>query len=167
MMKKIFSRKHLFPIIAFCFLDILAVGIGMGVPVFAIFFGFIVGWIVPSFSLSDISNMRHLLKECLLVSFLGSCLTFFMMVTIWGPFARMLLDPSADFVKFGIPMILYDPKVSFIGWIILMIFISPVLQLLSTVFSSVVRIIWLMPNSLKVDPNPIHSEIGNDSYSAP
>ena len=150
-MKKNLPGKQLFPIISFCFLDILAVGLGMGLPVLAIFFGFLVGWFVPAFVRTDISDVRKLLKQCLLVSFLASCLTFLMMLIIWGPFARMLLDPSADFVKFGIPMILYDPKVSFIGWIILMIFISPVLQLLSIVFSSVVRIVWSMPNSRKVD----------------
>jgi len=164
MVKNIFSRRHLFSIIAFFFLDILAVGVGMGVPVFAILFGLMVGWIVPSFLLPGVKSMHQLLKECLLVSTLASCLTFLMMLIIWGPFARMLLDPSADFVKFGIPMILYDPKVSFIGWIILMVFISPVLQLQLTLFSSVVRIIWLLPNSRKLDSATTHSEMYTDRY---
>jgi hypothetical protein len=58
-------------------------------------------------------------------------------------------------VNFGIPMILYDPRASFIGWMVLMIIISPVLQILTTVFSSTVRLVWRMPNSLQKNSNPI------------
>jgi len=58
------------------------------------------------------------------------------MVIIWVPISTMLINPTADFAHFGIPMILYDPKLSFIGWIILMVFISPFLQLLTTVFAA-------------------------------
>jgi phosphatidylglycerophosphate synthase len=52
----------------------------------------------------------------------------------------MLFDPMADFVNFGIPMILYQPKASFIGWVVLMIFISPFLQFLMTLFGAQVAI---------------------------
>lgn len=48
----------------------------------------------------------------------------------------MLWDPNADFVNFGIPMILYDPKASFVGWLLLMIVVSPFLQFLTTVFAA-------------------------------
>jgi len=61
---------------------------------------------------------------------------------IWGSVAPMLFDPAADFVNFGIPMILYEPKVSFIGWLVLMIFISPFLQLLTTLFASHLTLLY-------------------------
>lgn len=48
----------------------------------------------------------------------------------------MLWDPNADFVNFGIPMILYDPKASFVGWLLLMIVVSLFLQFLTTVFAA-------------------------------
>ncbi len=148
-MSKFISRKYLFPIILFCLLDILAVGAGMGVPIFAILLGFIIGWRIPPFFISDASDMHIVLRKCLIVSFLTSSLTFLLMIIIWGPITRMLFDPSADLANFGIPLILYDPKASFIGWIVLMIIISPVLQALTTAFSASVRIAWRTPNLLK------------------
>jgi hypothetical protein len=129
-MSKIISRKFLFPIIAFCFLDLLAVGAGMGVPIFAILLGFVVAWFVPTIFLSYESNLHQLLKRCLTVSFLTSGFTFLLMIIIWAPITRMLLDPSADLANFGIPLILFDPRASFIGWIVLMTIISPILQVL-------------------------------------
>lgn len=154
-MRKYFSRKLIIPIIAFCVLDLLAVGAGMGVPIFAILFGFIVGWIAPSTIFSAASDLRQLLRECLSVACVTSCFTLLIMIIIWGPITPMLLNSSADFVNFGIPMILYDPRASFIGWMVLMIIISPVLQILTTVFSSIVRIVWRMPNSLQKNSNPV------------
>jgi hypothetical protein len=148
-MSKINSHKYLFPILAFCFLDILAVGAGMGVPIFAILLGFVVGWFVPPIFLSTESDLRRLLRRCITVSFLTSCFTFLLMVIIWVPTTRMLLDPSADLVNFGIPLILFDPRASFIGWIVLMTIISPILQVLATAFASSVRLAWRTPISFQ------------------
>jgi hypothetical protein len=58
------------------------------------------------------------------------------MAAIWGRTSILLLGENTDFADFGHPMILYDPKISFIGWLVLMIVISPLLQLLTSVFSS-------------------------------
>jgi hypothetical protein len=58
------------------------------------------------------------------------------MAAIWGRTSILLLSENTDFADFGHPMILYDPKISFIGWLVLMIVISPLLQLLTSVFSS-------------------------------
>jgi len=147
-MSKIFSRQHLFPIIGFCFLDLVAIGAGMGVPIFAILLGFVVGWFLPQIIVSAESDLVQVLKRCLMASLLTSCLTAVVMMIIWIPTTKMLLDSSADFVNFGIPMILYDPRASFIGWILLMVVVSPFLQVLSTAFASAVRLAWRMPNSL-------------------
>lgn len=144
-MSTIKSRKLFFPIIAFIFLDLFAIGIGMGVPIFAILLGFLVGWFTPSILSRDVSDLRHLLKKCLTAAFLTSSFTFFLMLVIWGPISRMLLDPSADIANFGIPMILFEPLASFIGWIVLMIVVSPFLQVLTTAFASAVRLAWWSP----------------------
>ena len=154
-MSKITVRKFLFPIITFCFLDLLAVGMGMGIPVFAILFGFVVGWFAPSILSSNASNWRQLLKICLTAAYLTSCFTFLLMMIIWGPIARMLLDPSADLANFGIPMILFDPRASFIGWILLMIVVSPILQVLATAFASSMHLAWRTPASFQEKTNPV------------
>ena len=153
-MATLFSRKFILPIVAYCFFDLLAVGAGMGVPIFAILLGFVVGWFAPQIFFRDVSDLRSLLNKCLAASFLTSCFTFLLMILIWVPPARMLLDPSADFVNFGIPMILYDPKASFIGWIVLMTVISPILQVLSSAFASSVRLAWRTPPLVNEPANP-------------
>ena len=86
------------------------------------------------------------LKLCLSAAFLTSSFTFFVMAIIWIPATRMLLDPSADFANFGIPMILFDPEANFIGWILLMVVISPCLQVLSTAFATSMRLAVRMPS---------------------
>ncbi|MGD0707059.1 MAG: hypothetical protein ABSA51_01250 [Anaerolineaceae bacterium] len=154
-MKRILSRKFLLPTVLFCIFDLLAIGAGMGVPVFPILFGFVVGWVAPPIILSDILDLRRSLKACFSLAGLTACFTFLVMVLIWGSFSSMLLNPSADFANFGIPMILYDPKASFIGWLVLMIFISPALQALTTVFSSVARLAWRMPVSVNKSSTPV------------
>ena len=148
-MSNFLSRKYLSPIIAFIFLDILAVGIGMGVPIFAILLGFVVGWFSPSVLLSDASHVRQLLRMCLVAACVTSGLTFLLMLVIWGPLTRMLFDPSADIANFGIPLILYEPKTSFIGWMVLMIILSPLFQALATGFTSSVRLAWFPPGALR------------------
>jgi hypothetical protein len=146
-MSNILRRKLLFPIMVFIILDLLAVGVGMGVPFFPILLGFVVGWFAPSVLAGTASNLRHLLHKCLMVACLTSAFTLLLMLLIWGPISRMLFDTSADIANFGIPLILYEPTASFIGWLILMIFISPFLQVLTTVVASSVRLAWFPPAS--------------------
>jgi hypothetical protein len=126
-------------------LDVVCVGMGMGVPIFCIVLGFPVGWYIAIRAVRSTSNLGPVLKRTVIQATLTSAVTFAIMVLIWGNTARMLLDPAADFANFGIPMILYEPKVSFVGWLVLMIFISPFLQLLTTLFAShVTTLVWLM-----------------------
>jgi hypothetical protein len=148
-MSNFLSRKYLFPVIAFIVLDIVAVGVGMGVPIFAILLGFAVGWFLPSVCLSAASDVRQLLRLCLVSAGITSSLTCLLMLVIWGPFTRMLFDPLADIANFGIPLILYEPKASFIGWIVLMVILSPFLQALATGFTSAVRLAWFPPSPLR------------------
>jgi len=154
-------RKLLFPIMAFIFLDILAVGAGMGVPIFAILLGFVVGWFSPSVLSNTASHVRQLLRVCLIAAGATSGLTFLLMLVIWGPITRMLFDPLADIANFGIPLILYEPKASFIGWIVLMIIISPLLQALASGFTSSVRLAWFPPSSVR-DPEYLAKQDHSD-----
>ncbi len=136
----IFNLNKKFAFLIYFILDTLFVGIGMGIPILNIIFGFPVGWYLAK----RVSHLQRNLKEnlgtILKYSIYTSLITFIWMLIIWIPISTMLTNPTADFAHFGIPMILYDPKISFIGWIILMVFISPFLQLFTTVFAAQVTL---------------------------
>jgi len=132
----IFKLNKKFTFLIYFILDTLFVGIGMGVPILNIIFGFPVGWYIIKRLSNSPRNLKENLGVMLKYSFYTSLITFIWMVIIWVPISTMLINPTADLAHFGIPMILYDPKISFIGWIILMVFISPFLQLLTTVFAA-------------------------------
>lgn len=120
----------------FMILDLLCVGMGMGIPIFCIFFGFVVGWYVAGrITLHDL-NPGDAFSRILRYGVVTSLFTFAVMCAIWGRTILMPFNPAADLKNFGIPLILYEPKASFISWLVLMIFISPFLQLLTTIFAS-------------------------------
>jgi hypothetical protein len=148
-MSRLLSRKFLVPVLAFLLLDLLAVGAGMGVPIFAILFGFPVGWFAPRVLADTDPDLRSQLRKCVTVALLTSAFTLLLMLAIWGPFLRMLSDPAADIAHFGIPLILYEPVASFLGWIVLMVLISPFLQALAAAFSSSVHLAWFPPSNLQ------------------
>jgi hypothetical protein len=116
--------------------DTLLVGVGMGVPLLPILFGFPVGWYLGTHLVSDPRGFASALPRVLAWSALTSGLTFLEMVVIWGRTVPMLFDPTSDLANFGHPMILSSPKASFVGWLVLMILISPFLQFLMTVFGA-------------------------------
>jgi len=116
--------------------DLVCVGMGMGVPIFCIGFGFFVGWYIAMRAIRGTSSVTQVLRTVLVHAVATSLVTFVLMAILWGLTVQMLFDPGFDFANFGIPLILYDPKLSFVGWLVLMIFISPFLQLLTTLFSS-------------------------------
>jgi hypothetical protein len=139
------QKKYLKPAIYFCLLDVLLVGLGMGIPVAPIVFGVVIGWFIPQIFNHELFDIVAIIQKSILTSIVTSLFTMVMMIIIWGPISLMLFDKNADINNFGIPLILFDPKASFIGWIILMIIISPVLQLLTTSFGAIVRIAWKRP----------------------
>jgi hypothetical protein len=125
-------------------LDTICVGMGMGVPIFCILFGFVVGWFIARYVTATTVDVRRVLTKVLLCGAITAAYTFLVMAVMWGWCVSMLFDPGADFVNFGMPLILYDPKISFIGWLVLMIGISPFLQLLATVFGAYLTLLhWL------------------------
>jgi hypothetical protein len=131
MIQAILSRKRLV-FAVFIILDILLIGMGMGVPILPILFGMLVGWYLPLYlelpeQISKIS-LKKLLKAALILG------------AIWLPALSWLFDPAKDLTQFGMPLIFFEPRASFIGWIILMVLISPFLQFLMTVLGAVVRL---------------------------
>jgi hypothetical protein len=164
-------RKRLWLWIAiYAMLDVIAVGMGMGVPIFPILFGFVVGWLLPAWLLpgrpesrrqesarrksarrksawpaSSAGSMRQLLVRILRWSAASAAWTFLQMSVIWLWAVSMLFDSGVDIAQFGHPMILYEPVPSFIGWIALMVLVSPFLQLLTTVFAATLRLAFAAP----------------------
>ena len=128
----------------FVIADLVCVAMGMGVPIFCIGFGFLVGWYIARRVTATTAKVKDALQTVLLYAIATSAFTLLVMGVIWGPTIPMLFDPDADLANFGIPMILYDPKLSFVGWVVLMILISPFLQLLTTLFGSYLTLLnWL------------------------
>jgi hypothetical protein len=140
-MNKLYTMKTKTAFIIFIFLDIICVGMGMGVPIFCILFGFVVGWY--NVKRVDISQSQPILalRKLMLYAANTSAITFILMAVLWGHWALILFNSNTDYSNLGIPMILFDPKVSFIGWLILMIFISPFLQMLTTIFVSILTLV--------------------------
>jgi hypothetical protein len=127
------SSKRAF--ILFVILDIVCIGMGMGVPFFNIVFGFPVGWFLVKRLSLNTRDMKANLQRLLVGSCITASVTLAGMLLIWGWSISILLESDAKIANFGLPLILYSPRASLIGWLILMIVISPVLQLLTTVFA--------------------------------
>ena len=121
-------------------LDVIAVGMGMGVPIFAIMLGFPAGWYVARRIIGDNPVSGERLRTINRIA-VGTVLpTLAMMLAIWLPPVLMLRDPGFDPARFGHPHFLYDPLVSFVGWIVLMVVVSPVLQYTATITAAFVTV---------------------------
>jgi hypothetical protein len=143
-MGRIFKLNPKISFLIFAIIDLFCVGLGMGVPIFCIFFGFLVGWYIARRAIVNAVSQKEILKRVLVSAIITSLFTFLLMCFIWLPFGTKLFDPTTDFKNLGIPLILYDPKASFIGWLVLMILISPFLQLLTTIFASYLTLLnWV------------------------
>ena len=135
-MRTLISNKSV-RISLFLFFEIVSIGMGMGVPIFTILYGFIVGLLIPRVLQTSTGLTSRYLATILRAAFITSAITFLGMAVIWLPTLEWLFNPARDISNFGIPMILYSPRASFIGWIILMVLISPFLQFLMTLFGSI------------------------------
>jgi hypothetical protein len=143
-MDRLYVLKPGWALAVFVVLDTLCAGMGMGVPICCILFGFPVGWYTVGMATATTVHIREVLRKLLLYAVVTSAYTFLAMIAVWGRCIPMAFDPLADFANFGIPMILYGPRASFIGWLVLMIVISPFLQLLTTLFGSHLALLaWL------------------------
>ena len=143
-MGRMFKIKPWWAYGVFVVLDTICVGMGMGVPIFCILFGFVVGWYIAKAAIAQTEMVEEVVRKFLRHAIATAGYTFVVMAVIWGRWMVFLFDPSTDYTNLGIPMILFEPKVSFIGWNVLMICISPFLQVLATVFGSHMTLLgWL------------------------
>lgn len=155
-MHKFFSLKNGWALVIFCFLDVICVGMGMGVPIFCILFGLPVGWYIARRITIHRLDTRSVLTKMLLGAALTSAVTFVGMAFLWGPWSAMLFDPAADLEKLGAPLILYEPVASFVGWLVLMIVVSPFLQLLMTLLGSHLTLLWRLSRSGETSDAVVH-----------
>lgn len=138
----------------YVFVDIICIGMGMGVPFFCIFLGLPLGWYIVKRLTAEQADMRDILRKVLLYAAIAAAITCLGMLVIWGTLAVVkFTDPTTDFVETGVPMILFEPKASFIGWTVLMIVISPGLQLLTTLFASHLTLLAWLNEKTKGDLN--------------
>lgn len=122
-------------------LNLLCVGAGMGVPIFCILFGFVVGWYIAAKVSKSGKGTGTVFREVFRYAVICSTATFILMIVLWGRFCWAgLTTPGFDYKNTGIPLILFEPRCSFIGWMVLMIIISPFLQLLAIIFASFLKL---------------------------
>jgi hypothetical protein len=149
-MKKLLGLKPLWAFGIFVLLDIICIGMGMGVPIFCILFGFLAGWYIVKNIIATTSSIPQVFRSVLKYATITAAVTMLGMVLIWGPTIPMLFEPGRDLANTGVPMILYEPRASFIGWIVLMIVISPALQLLTTLFGSHLTLLGWLDNETDI-----------------
>jgi hypothetical protein len=143
-MNRIFRIKRWRAYGIFMVLDTICVGMGMGVPVFCILLGFVVGWYIARVAVAQTEAVEDVVRKFLPHALATAAYTFVVMALLWGRWLVILFDPSTDYATLGIPMILVEPKASFIGWQALMILISPFMQVLTTLFGSHIALLaWL------------------------
>jgi hypothetical protein len=136
---RLYGLRTIWLFVLYVALDVVCIGAGMGVPVFCILFGFLVGWVIVGRVTLRTHEPREVLRTLLKQAALISLVTFVGMLLVWGWSIPVLFGPEADLENFGHPMILYEPWPSLLGWLVLMIVISPILQLLTTVFGGHIK----------------------------
>jgi len=141
-MRTLFSLKQGWAFAIYALLDILCVGMGMGVPFFNILLGLLVGVLIVRRIAVDSTTPRMILRKILSAAAFTAAFTFILMVLIWGFSLLMFFNSGADLANYGMPLILFEPLPSFIGWLVLMIVISPFLQFLMTLFGA--HLTWLV-----------------------
>jgi len=147
--KKLLTIRPLWAFSLFIVLDVICIGLGMGVPFFCILLGFVVGWFLVRYITFKISEPPQVFYKVLQYAGMTCAFTFIAMLVLWAPLSSYLFDPAKDLANTGIPMILYEPQASLIGWIVLMVFISPFLQLLTTLFSAYLSLLGWMKSAVR------------------
>jgi hypothetical protein len=140
-MKKLIELKIKNAVILYIIIDIISMGMGMGVPFFCILLGFPLGWYITQRVSVTTEQLYHKYFKIFKLSLFAAIFTIIVMIIVWGSAILINIHSSSDIQNFGHPNILYDTKTSFIGWLILMIIISPFLQLLTTIFGAFITLI--------------------------
>jgi uncharacterized protein YacL len=148
MIKKMKIKRKIIWILGYLVIDLICVGMGMGVPFFNILLGFPLGWFLARRLVGSKSGIDEILRKIFNYSLFASAFTFLILAVLWLSAAlTYLFDPTKDIANFGEPQILFTPVASFIGWLVLMVLISPFLQLLTTIFAAYV-ILLIQKNHL-------------------
>jgi hypothetical protein len=134
-------------------LDVICIGGGMGVPIFCILLGLLVGWRLVRVLELPKRPLAESLASLLRAAVLTSGVTFVLMAALWATAVPMLFDPAADIAHFGIPLLLFQPRASLIAWLVLMILVSPVLQLPMTMFGGHVALLREARRAARPPPN--------------
>ena len=66
----------------FVIVDLVCVGMGMGVPIFCILFGFFVGWYIAKRTTTTTANVKDVLWRILVQAIVTSAFTFVLMSAI-------------------------------------------------------------------------------------
>ncbi|MDP2181869.1 MAG: hypothetical protein Q8K99_04780 [Actinomycetota bacterium] len=147
-----FGRMTMWQVVAaIVVVDVFAVGMGMGVPFFAILAGFPIGWFLARRFMSAGEGTLSVLRVCLRGSIAVSAGTFVLMLAIWGPRIPLVFGPGFDAAAWGLPLVLYTSTASFWGWMALMIVVSPVLQMLAAAFGVYLTVLSQGSRSNAVD----------------
>jgi len=141
---RVLWREHA-PSLAIGLGNVFAIGIGMGVPVFAIMLALPVGWWLGTRYAATEPTTHAALRALVLAAVGLAAVSFVVLLVVWGPYVPKAFDPAVDAVSFGIPLILYTSQASMIGWFVLMMVISPVLQLMTVVVAGAVAMLVRPP----------------------
>jgi hypothetical protein len=124
-------------------MDVLCAGLGMGVPVFCILLGFLVGWFGAVRAWYFMPGHVGAMRRSLRYSLFTSLVTVVVMAAIWGRLVPLVFHPVINPGNMGLPLLLYEPRASLVGWLVLMMLISPFLQFLLSVFGSFLTFLFV------------------------
>jgi len=148
-LNKFITLRYWILILLAVFILTISSGIGTGVPLLNILFGFLAGWYAARRAQALYGDRKRILQKIFIYSLFCAGVSLVIMLAIWARTIPLLFDPAADIANFGHPMILYEPRMSFIGWLVLMIIISPILQLMASIFSAFITLMAAQPGTLK------------------
>lgn len=142
-LRRPFWRTHLTTIVV-GLINVFLIGLGMGVPVLAILFGFGVGWWFagrPVATPAVEDDPVRIRARGLLTAAAGlAAASLVVLLVVWGTSIGIAFDPDVEAAEWGIPLILYTSQASKIGWLLLMLLVSPALQFMAVVTGGVLRL---------------------------
>ncbi len=147
MFNRLYKLKLHWLFLIYIITDVFCAGAGMGVPIFCILLGFLTGYVIIRVILLRTDDYREILIKSFMYGIATVLITFLLMLIIWSWAFIEFSSRGIDYKNFGQPLILFDPKASFYAWFVLMILISPLLQLLTTVFSIYITLMKRKPIS--------------------
>ena len=100
-MRKLLALRPPWAFGIYVVLDTICIGMGMGVPIFCILFGFFVGWYIVKNITATTTRMREVFRRVLLYATITATVTLLGMVAIWGPTISVLFDPGKDLANTG------------------------------------------------------------------